>query len=113
MAIGSPTATPRSPAAAETTLVVGALAIAVATARSALVDRMRRALPHVNRISGALLVLVGLYVGYYGLYEIRLFHANGDPRDAVITAAGRLQGRLAGWVHQHGGWPWLGRSASS
>ncbi|HZC54193.1 MAG TPA: cytochrome c biogenesis protein CcdA, partial [Mycobacterium sp.] len=27
--------------------------------------------------------------------------------DAVIGAAGRLQGLLAGWVHQHGGWPWV------
>jgi hypothetical protein len=25
----------------------------------------------------------------------------------VITAAGRLQGTLAGWVHQHGAWPWV------
>ncbi|OBJ60475.1 cytochrome c biogenesis CcdA family protein [Mycobacterium asiaticum] len=89
------------------TLVVGALAISVATAGSALIDRMRSVLALVNRVSGALLVLVGGYVGYYGLYEIRLFHANGDPRDPLIMAAGRLQGTLAGWVHQHGGWPWL------
>jgi len=88
------------------TLVVGVLAIAAATASSALADRMRRALPFVNRISGALLVLVGLYVGYYGVYELRLFNANANPRDAVITSAGRLQGALAGWVHQHGVWPW-------
>jgi hypothetical protein len=64
-------------------------------------------LPFVNRIGGALLVLVGLYVGYYGLYELRLFNARANPRDAVITGAGRLQGVLAGWVHQHGVWPWI------
>ena len=68
---------------------------------------MRRILPFVNRISGALLVLVGLYVAYYGVYELRLFNATkANPADAVITAAGRLQGALAGWVHQHGVWPW-------
>lgn len=88
------------------TLVVGVLAIAAATASSALADRLRRILPFVNRLSGAVLVLVGLYVGYYGIYEVRLFTGNADPRDAVITAAGRVQGALAGWVHQHGGWPW-------
>jgi cytochrome c biogenesis protein CcdA len=91
------------------TLVVGVLAIAAATASSALADRLRRLLPFVNRISGVLLVLVGLYVGYYGLYEVRLFSATSaaaNPQDAVITAAGRLQGVLAGWVHQHGVWPW-------
>jgi threonine/homoserine/homoserine lactone efflux protein len=93
------------------TLVVGVLAVAAASASSALADRMRRVLPFVNRVSGALLVAVGLYVGYYGLYEVRLFSTTGNvhahPQDAVIAAAGRLQGVLAGWVHQHGAWPWL------
>lgn len=90
------------------TLVIGVLAIAAATASSALADRLRRILPFVNRISGVLLVLVGLYVGYYGLYELRLLSAgpHTNPQDAVIMAAGRLQGALAGWVHQHGAWPW-------
>ena len=89
------------------TLVVGVLAIAAATASSALTDRLRRILPLVNRIGGALLILVGLYVGYYGLYELRLLNGAANPQDAVIIAAGRLQGALAGWVHQHGLWPWI------
>ena len=89
------------------TLVVGVLAIAAATASSALADRLRRIVPFINRISGALLVLVGLYVAYYGSYELRLFSATGaNPSDALITAAGHLQGVLAGWVHRHGAWPW-------
>lgn len=88
------------------TLIVGALAVAAASASSALVERLRRVLPFVNRIGGALLVLVGLYVGYYGVYELRLAGAAANPGDAVITAAGRLQGALAGWVHRHGVWPW-------
>ncbi len=89
------------------TLVVGVLAIAAATASSALAGLLRRTLPLVNRIGGVLLILVGLYVGYYGLYELRLLNADANPQDAVITAAGRLQGALAGWVHQHGLWPWV------
>ncbi|WP_204807888.1 cytochrome c biogenesis CcdA family protein [Mycobacterium riyadhense] len=93
------------------TLVVGVLAIATATASSALADRMRRILPFVNRLSGAVLVLVGLYVSYYGIYEVRLFHAAANPQDGVIAAAGRLQGALAGWVHRHGVWPWTGALA--
>jgi cytochrome c biogenesis protein CcdA len=88
-------------------LVVGVLAVAAALASSTAVERMRRIVPYVNRISGALLVVVGVYVGYYGLYEIRLFTGNGNPVDPVITAAGRVQGAIAGWVHQHGAWPWL------
>jgi cytochrome c biogenesis protein CcdA len=89
------------------TLVVGVLAIGAATASSALAGLLRRILPLVNRIGGVLLILVGLYVGYYGLYELRLLNADGNPQDAVITAAGRIQGALAGWVHQHGLWPWV------
>lgn len=88
-------------------VIVGALAVSTALASSALLDRVRRILPYVTRISGALLVLVGVYVTYYGVYEIRLFHGSGDPTDPVVGAAGRLQGALAGWVHDHGGWPWL------
>jgi cytochrome c biogenesis protein CcdA len=93
--------------AAGFTLVVGVLAVAAALANSAVVDRMRRIVPYVNRISGALLLIVGIYVGYFGLYEIRLFAGNGNPEDPVIAAAGRVQGAIAGWVHQHGALPWL------
>src|SRR6185369_9174649 len=48
--------------AAGFTLIVGVLALAAALTNSAVVDRMRRIVPYVNRISGALLVLVGSYV---------------------------------------------------
>lgn len=88
-------------------LVVGVLAVGAAAASATLVERVRRVLPCVSRAGGVVLILAGLYVGYYGLYEVRLFTANGSPDDAVIAAAGRLQGAVAGWVHQHGGWPWL------
>ena len=93
-------------------LVVGALAIAVAAASSTLVDRMRRVLPYVNRISGAILMAVGAYVAYYGWFEVRLF--SGDAagaadavNDPVISGAGRVQRALAGWVYAGGAWPWI------
>jgi cytochrome c biogenesis protein CcdA len=89
------------------TLIVGVLAIAVAFAHSTLIDRMRQIVPYTNVVSGALLLLVGLYVGYYGVYEVRLFNTSGNPRDPVIAAAGEVQGILAGWVHQYGAWPWV------
>jgi threonine/homoserine/homoserine lactone efflux protein len=88
-------------------LIVGALAVSVAFASSAMLDRMRRIVPYVNRISGLLLVLVGAYVAYYGVYEIRLFGSSTAVTDPVVSGAGRVQSALAGWVHQHGSWPWL------
>ncbi len=88
-------------------LVVGVLAVATALAGTVVLDRLRRVVPYISRISGALLIAVGAYVAYYGWYEIQLFSAAGDPDDPVIAAAGRIQGALAGWVHRHGAWPWL------
>jgi hypothetical protein len=93
--------------AAGLALVVGTLAAAAALSGSALVDRLRRIVPHVNRIGGVLLVLAGVYVAYYGWFEVRLYTTAADPADPVIAAAGRVQGALAGWVHAHGAWPWL------
>lgn len=92
---------------ASLTLVVGVLAVAAAAANSAVVNRLRRILPYVNRISGALLVLVGLYVGYYALYEIQMHSDQTQHSDALVAAAGHVQGVLAGWVYRHGGWPWV------
>lgn len=93
--------------AAGMSLIVGVLAIAAAFANPVGVYRMRRILPYVNRFGGALVLLVGLYVGYYGVYEVRIFNGTASPDDPVITAAGRIQGALATWVHGHGGYPWL------
>ncbi|ORA57676.1 hypothetical protein BST24_23835 [Mycobacteroides franklinii] len=89
------------------TLVVGTLAVSTALASTVLLTAMRRALPYLNRISGAILLVVGAYVGYYGSYEVRLFHANGNPDDPIVNAAGKIQRTIAGWVYLHGAWPWL------
>jgi cytochrome c-type biogenesis protein len=72
-------------------LVVGVLAIAVAVASSTVASGARKILPYVHRIGGVLVIIVGLYVGYYGIYELRLFHGDGVPDDAVVAGAGALQ----------------------
>ncbi|MEZ0359400.1 cytochrome c biogenesis CcdA family protein [Mycobacterium sp. SA01] len=93
--------------AAGMSLIVGVLAIAAAFANPIGVYRLRRILPYINRFGGFLVLIVGLYVGYYGVYEIRVFSGAAAPRDPVIAGAGRIQGGLAEWVHGHGGHPWL------
>jgi len=75
-------------------LVVTVLAVATALASDAVTRKARSLLPHVSRLGGVLLVLVGLYVAYYGVYELRLFLGGADPADPVVDAAGRLQGLL-------------------
>jgi cytochrome c biogenesis protein CcdA len=93
--------------AAGMSLIVGVLAIAAVFANPIGFYRMRRIMPYINKISAALVVLVGLYVGYYGIYELRVFIANGNPNDPVIAAAARVQSTLTSWVYWHGAYPWL------
>jgi cytochrome c-type biogenesis protein len=83
-------------------LVVAVLAVAAALASTAVAAGIRRLLPYVPRISGVLLVVTGAYVGYYGYYELRLFHANGDPTDPVVDAAGDIQSTLVSWLNAIG-----------
>jgi cytochrome c biogenesis protein CcdA len=52
-------------------VVLVALTVTLAMARQSLVHGLRRVLPYVNRIAGALLVLTGAYVVWYGSVEIR------------------------------------------
>lgn len=92
--------------AAGISLVVGALAVAVALAGAGMIDRMRGVLPYVNRVSGLVLVTVGLYVAYYGWFEVRLFSGRVSD-DPIIAAAGGMARALAGWAYQLGPWPWL------
>lgn len=75
-------------------LVLGALTLAVAMARTAFVTRLRRMLPYVSRVSGALLVAAGAYIAYYGWWEQRGEFA-ADP---VVDTAFTVQGWLADQV---------------
>lgn len=79
-------------------LVVGALAVGIALAGSGAASGVRRVLPYLNRICGALLLATGLYVGYYGVYELRVFFAGAATNDPIVDGAGAVQGVLAGWV---------------
>lgn len=88
-------------------LVVAVLAVAAALASTAVLSGVRRALPYVTRAGGALLVLAGAYVGYYGFHELRLFHLGGSARDPVVRAAGEVQSALVSWVDGLGPWPFV------
>ncbi|MEV2275934.1 cytochrome c biogenesis protein CcdA [Nocardiopsis sp. NPDC049922] len=85
-------------------LVVGVVTVAVALARDSVATRLRRAMPYVTRAGGVLLVLAGLYVAYYGWFELRVF-AGGSADDPVVGAATRVQAELVRLVESVGpGW---------
>ena len=87
-------------------LVVAVTAVAVALLRTSLVTRARRLLGVVPRAGGLILVISGLYVAYYGWYELRLARdlrvAGHDP---IVAAAGRVQQWLAALVDSLGALP--------
>jgi len=87
--------------AAGMVLVVGIVALAVAVADVSLVRALRRAGPIINRLGGALLVVAGLYVAWYGWFEIRVFD-DADTADPIIDGAARIQTALSSWLSNLG-----------
>ncbi len=78
-------------------LVVGVAAVAVALARTGLVGSLRGTARWIPRFSGVLLLVVGAYVAYYGIWEIRVLDG-ADPDDPIIDAALSLQAKLSEFV---------------
>lgn len=89
-------------------VTVGVAALAVAFVGSSAAGVMRRILPHIGRIAGAVVLLTGLYVTYYGYYEIRLYFTDAGADDPVVQSAGAVQAWLVRQVVAVGVWPLLG-----
>jgi cytochrome c biogenesis protein CcdA len=79
-------------------LLLMVITVALALAQQGFVTRLRSALPYVQRISGAIMVLTGAYLAWYGVYEIRLV-VRGD-QDA---SAGPV-GTVTGWSSDVSNW---------
>lgn len=80
--------------AAGMALIVGAVSVSIAAAQQTLIRWIRRATPAISRVAGALMVVAGAYVAWYGWYEIRVF-AGEVTNDRVIDIATGAQSRLA------------------
>jgi cytochrome c biogenesis protein CcdA len=87
-------------------LVIGVTALAVALVRVSAVSRLRRAAAFVPRIGGAVLVVAGAYVAYYGGYELRLARdLKTAGRDPVVNLASNVQRELSSVISRLGvGW---------
>ncbi|UQU68012.1 cytochrome c biogenesis protein CcdA [Couchioplanes caeruleus] len=89
-------------------LVIGVTATAVALARLSAVARLRRAAAVVPRAGGAILVLAGAYVAYYGWYELRIVKdVRTSGQDPVVNLASNVQHELSGLVGRLGA-SWFG-----
>jgi cytochrome c-type biogenesis protein len=77
--------------------IIGILTVAVALAKGTVVQRFRSMLPRINRIAGGLMIVAGLYVAYYGWYEVRLFNGS-DGEDPIIDRAVAIQSWLTNFI---------------
>jgi len=84
-------------------LVSTAMTVALALGHRSIVRRLRQVLPFVHRVAGALLVLTGLYIAYYGYIEIRSGQGQGIPRSSVVDRVSGWSSQASNWIVQQGG----------
>jgi cytochrome c biogenesis protein CcdA len=82
-------------------VVLTSLTVSLALARQGVVRGLRRVLPYVDRIAGGLLVIAGLYVVWYGVYEIRTLDSSGS--DGVVDHVTSWSSSVSNWVSRTGG----------
>ena len=79
-------------------LLLMVLTVGLALAQRGMVSRLQRALPYVQRVSGAIMTLMGAYLAWYGIYEIRLIShgetAGAGPVDLVTRWSSTISERL-------------------
>lgn len=80
-------------------LVLVALTVALAFARGGLVRHLRRIQPHINRVSGVLLVIAGAYLAYYGYWEMRVLDdAANPPPSGVVNLVNSIATDISNWI---------------
>jgi cytochrome c biogenesis protein CcdA len=67
------------------TIVLTALTVAIALARTSIVRFLRRSQPYVSRVAGGLVALAGGYVAYYGWLELRSYRSPGAVPESGLT----------------------------
>lgn len=78
--------------------ILTALAVAAALSRQGLALALRRVVPYVSRVSGALLMLAGAYVIYYWGFFLLPGSETRTGGRSVIEQGGLLSARAATWL---------------
>jgi cytochrome c biogenesis protein CcdA len=84
------------------TVVLLALTVAMALARTSLLRVLRRAQPYIGRVSGGLVALAGAYVAYYGWLELRLGRVGTVPDSGVTDAVYSWSTGASDWIREVG-----------
>ena len=81
--------------------VIMTLTLAMALAKTSIATNMRKILPWVNRISGVLMTLAGVYLAIYAWYEIQVFRGNFN-QNSLVTFFENMQNEVNIWIDQTG-----------
>jgi cytochrome c-type biogenesis protein len=84
-------------------LVLMALSVAAALLRDGLVRALKRLLPHMERIAGALLVVAGSYLVYYWS-RIRFGEASTLANDPIVEPVTRFSAEVQAFADRRGIW---------
>jgi hypothetical protein len=81
--------------------VIMTLTIGLALAKTSIATNMRKILPWVNRISGVLLVLSGIYLVVYGWWEIQVLRGN-ISQNSLVSFFENMQSQVNLWIDETG-----------
>jgi cytochrome c biogenesis protein CcdA len=80
------------------TLVLLALTVGIALARTSIVRLLRRVQPYISRVAGGLVALAGAYVAYYGWLEVRLGQAGAVPGSNITDIVSGWSSDVTEWI---------------
>jgi cytochrome c-type biogenesis protein len=85
-------------------MVLTALTVAMALARTSIVRFLRGVQPYVGRVAGGLVALAGAYVAYYGWLELRVARASGGviPSSDITDVVTGWSYDLSDWIERTG-----------
>jgi len=85
-------------------LVLSALTVAIALARTSLVRFLRRSQRYVPKVAGGLVAVAGLYVTWYGWLEVRTAHAGSGqvPSSGLTERVSSWSSSITDWVDRVG-----------
>ena len=85
-------------------LVLTALTVTLALARGGLLAGLRQVLPYVERVAGVFLVLAGLYLVYYWIYNLRFDATGSTTGNGLATTVEGWSFDTQTWLQDRGGW---------
>lgn len=85
-------------------VLLAAVTLAIAGAHRGFVVRLRSAVPYINRVAGAIIVVAGAYIAYYGWWERGVL--TGDiadrPPDGPVNLVTSLSSSVTNWLSSVG-----------